>query len=84
MNARDRRRLTEAAGVLMTTRGMDPVQATIEAATQLGMIRGVVIRRSEGPGDLGAALERLITLLDQESARRAEIDATTGGPQRSR
>jgi hypothetical protein len=37
MNAGDRRRLYERAGILMVTRGMDPARAIIEAAKQLGI-----------------------------------------------
>lgn len=38
MNAGERRRLYARAGILMVTKGMDPTQAVIEAARQLGLM----------------------------------------------
>lgn len=49
MNANDRRRLYERAGILMITRSMDPTQAIIEAARQLGIIGEGTARRALEP-----------------------------------
>ena len=73
MNARDCRRLNEAAGVLMTTKGMDPTRAVLEAARQLGYLPG---RPSPHQGT--ANLEGLVALLGGSALRRqfpAEVDA---------
>lgn len=51
MKASDRRRLYERAGILMITRSMDPTQAIIEAARQLGIVGGGAAYRGLGTSD---------------------------------
>jgi hypothetical protein len=47
MNASDRRRLYERAGILMLTKGMDPTQAILEAARQLGITSEGTVNRTQ-------------------------------------
>ena len=58
MNAGDRRRLYERAGILMVTRGMDPTQAIIEAARQLGIAGGVPSDRAPTKRRVGPVVEK--------------------------
>ena len=71
MNARDRRRVNETAGILMTTKGLDSTQAVLEAAVQLGMVQDVVPRQDCRPSS-GQSMEVAKMATRQEPAGAVE------------
>ena len=58
MRAGERRRLYVRAGILMVTRGMDPTQAILEAARQLGFVGAERTNQALGPKAVDSGDER--------------------------